>query len=235
MVPPVPGSPPPDPFLAVKRVRVTLDSATREVDGRTQAFITTPAVCPPARRWLAEASFAYRDGVTQTAASPPSACRRQDRGGRRGCACAGCRGAGAPGGLSPPGCSRSTTGGYAGSRSPWTGAGFAGAPEAAACASSGAAPAIRWAPVERDRCGPRGKPRQEGRSVHTLRPVTVLGGYFRPSCSSGWRKAQPTSPAARSSSRGSCPPSICCSAAVSSSGSWVTCSTRRPCVRPESH
>ena len=79
MVPPVPGSPPPDPFLALKRVRVALDPVTREINGRRQAFITTPAVCPPARRWLAEASFSYRDGVTQTAASPPSACRRPDR------------------------------------------------------------------------------------------------------------------------------------------------------------
>ncbi len=79
MVPPVPGTPPPDPFLALKRVRVALDPVTREVNGRRQAFITTPAVCPRARRWLAEASFTYRDGVTQTAASPPSACRRPDR------------------------------------------------------------------------------------------------------------------------------------------------------------
>ena len=79
MVPPVPGSPPPDPFLALKRVRVALDPVTRVVDGRSRAFITTPAVCPPARRWLTEASFTYRDGVTQTAASPPSACRRADR------------------------------------------------------------------------------------------------------------------------------------------------------------
>ena len=77
-VPPVPGTPPPDPFLAVKRVRVTLDAVTRDVDGRRRAFITTPAVCPPARRWLAEADFTYRDGVTQTAASAPSACRRPD-------------------------------------------------------------------------------------------------------------------------------------------------------------
>ena len=79
MVPPVPGSPPPDSFLALKRVRVALEPVTREVDGRRRAFITTPAVCPPARRWLAQASFTYRDGVTQTAASPPSACRRPDR------------------------------------------------------------------------------------------------------------------------------------------------------------
>ena len=79
MVPPVPGSPPPDSFLAVKRVRVALEPVTREVDGRRRAFITTPTVCPPARRWIAEASFTYRDGSTQAAESPPSACRRPDR------------------------------------------------------------------------------------------------------------------------------------------------------------
>ena len=78
MVPPVPGSPPPDSFLAVKRVRVILDPVTRVIDGRTRAFITTPAVCPQARRWLAEGVFTYRDGVTQTAPSPPSPCRRPD-------------------------------------------------------------------------------------------------------------------------------------------------------------
>ena len=79
MVPPVPGSPPPDPFLAIKRVRVMLDSVTSDVDGQRRAFITTPALCPRDRRWHAEASFSYRDGVTQTAVSPPSACRRPDR------------------------------------------------------------------------------------------------------------------------------------------------------------
>jgi hypothetical protein len=68
-VPPIPAFPPPDPFLAVKRVRIVLDSIST---GPGRSFITTPATCPATHSWSTAATFSYRDGVTQTvsAASP---------------------------------------------------------------------------------------------------------------------------------------------------------------------
>ncbi|HEV2814389.1 MAG TPA: hypothetical protein VGW10_14130, partial [Solirubrobacteraceae bacterium] len=64
-VPPVPAAPPPDPFLAILRVRVMLESYER--NGR--AFITTPPECPPGGMWTNRGTFTYRDGVEQTVAS----------------------------------------------------------------------------------------------------------------------------------------------------------------------
>ncbi len=73
-VPPVPAAPPPDPFLALKRVRVALDRVSkRDGEGR-RAFITTPPSCPPTRAWTNRATFTYRDMVSQTEASR-SPCR----------------------------------------------------------------------------------------------------------------------------------------------------------------
>lgn len=73
-VPPVPGTPPPDPFLAIRKVRVSLD----EVSAGSRAFIRTPATCPVARRWTTNGRFTYRDGQSQVALSS-AACRRPDR------------------------------------------------------------------------------------------------------------------------------------------------------------
>jgi hypothetical protein len=65
-VPPLPGSPPPDSFTAIKRVRLQLD---RIVSGG-RAYITTPRTCDQTRRWTNTATFTYRDGATQTVESP---------------------------------------------------------------------------------------------------------------------------------------------------------------------
>jgi hypothetical protein len=69
-VPPIPAAPPPDPFLAIKRVRVALDAVT--AGGRN--FITTPSSCPGSGAWTNSAKFTYRNGATYTENSP-SACR----------------------------------------------------------------------------------------------------------------------------------------------------------------
>ena len=64
-VPPIPGAPPPDPFLAVKDVFNELDPITVSRQGRSAAYITTPDTCPASGQWTITAAFTYRDGVTQ--------------------------------------------------------------------------------------------------------------------------------------------------------------------------
>jgi hypothetical protein len=71
MVPPAPGAPPPDPFLAIKTVRVELKTVT--VGGRP--FIRTPSSCPDGGVWTNSARFTYRDDVQQLVESR-SPCRR---------------------------------------------------------------------------------------------------------------------------------------------------------------
>ena len=65
-VPPLPGAPPPEPFLAVKTVRETFDTITRGTGGSRRGYITTPSSCPASGYWTNSIEFTYRDGVTQT-------------------------------------------------------------------------------------------------------------------------------------------------------------------------
>jgi hypothetical protein len=65
-VPPLPGTPPPDPFLAVKTVRETVDAVTRGSGASRRSYITTPPGCPPSGHWTNTLTFTYRNGVTQT-------------------------------------------------------------------------------------------------------------------------------------------------------------------------
>ena len=78
----LPGGPP-DGFVAIKRVRLTLEE--RSTGGR--AYVATPPACPPERVWRYTVAFTYRDGVSQTVAGsnpcagsapdePAPACRR---------------------------------------------------------------------------------------------------------------------------------------------------------------
>lgn len=77
-VPPLPGAPPPDPFLALKDVTNSLDRIQTD-DG---AYITAPPRCRKGGKWTITAEFTYRDGVSQTEkASTP--CRPIDRRGPR--------------------------------------------------------------------------------------------------------------------------------------------------------
>lgn len=69
-VPPLPGVPPPDPFLALVEVYNDLDRL--ESGGR--AYIRTPERCLRGH-WHLRARFTYRDGIVETAKSPTS-CRR---------------------------------------------------------------------------------------------------------------------------------------------------------------
>jgi hypothetical protein len=66
--PPLPGAPPSDPYMAIKRVRLTFDAVVRGGRG----YLTTPPACSGA--WSTEAGFTYRDGVAESVASP-SPCR----------------------------------------------------------------------------------------------------------------------------------------------------------------
>jgi hypothetical protein len=59
--PALPGFPPPDPFTAIKTVRLTIDPVSQS--GR--AYLRTPATCPAAGSWINNATFTYRDGVSQ--------------------------------------------------------------------------------------------------------------------------------------------------------------------------
>ena len=61
-VPPLPGAPPPEPYLALKEVVNNLDELT--VDG--QPYITTPPSCPSGGKWTITATFTYRDGTVQS-------------------------------------------------------------------------------------------------------------------------------------------------------------------------
>ena len=66
-VPPLPGAPPPDPFLSIKRVRLTLNEVTTGSGSARRAYLTTPPSCPGS--WTNVAEFTYRDGVTQVVES----------------------------------------------------------------------------------------------------------------------------------------------------------------------
>ena len=66
-VPPLPGTPPPDPFAALKDVFNRIEAIER---GRStaarEAYITAPPKCPHRGHWTLTATFTYRDGVVQT-------------------------------------------------------------------------------------------------------------------------------------------------------------------------
>lgn len=61
-VPPIPGAPPPDPFLALDEVSNHLRRA-RSPGG---AYILTPPRCLPRGFWRVRAEFTYRDGTVET-------------------------------------------------------------------------------------------------------------------------------------------------------------------------
>ena len=80
--PPLPAAPPPDAFLAIKRVRLSIGAVT--APGGTGALITTPGSCPSGGAWETEGRFTYRDGASQSVTSR-SPCRASGAsvGGRR--------------------------------------------------------------------------------------------------------------------------------------------------------
>jgi hypothetical protein len=72
--PELPGSPPPDMFVAVKRDRIHFLNITRGTGKHRRGFITTPPTCPRNRWWINRATFSYHDKVTKHASSR-SRCR----------------------------------------------------------------------------------------------------------------------------------------------------------------
>lgn len=74
-VPPIAGTPPPDPFTAIKRVRAKIDADSERKDGERRNYITTPEDCPRDGDWMNRARFTYRDDVSQKVKSA-SDCRR---------------------------------------------------------------------------------------------------------------------------------------------------------------
>jgi len=73
MNPALPGFPPPDNFVAVKRDRIRFFVVTKGSGANRRGFLTTPPSCPAGGQWMNVASFSYHDGVTQQASSA-SAC-----------------------------------------------------------------------------------------------------------------------------------------------------------------
>jgi len=74
-VPPIPGTPPPDPFTALDRVRAKIDADSERENGERKNYITTPDDCPRDGDWMNRARFTYRDDVSQKVKNR-SACRR---------------------------------------------------------------------------------------------------------------------------------------------------------------
>jgi hypothetical protein len=64
-IPIFPGSPPPEPFTAFRKMRLSVPVIVR--DGR--AYGRTPPTCPRGRAWTILMTFVYYDGVSQTIAS----------------------------------------------------------------------------------------------------------------------------------------------------------------------
>jgi hypothetical protein len=72
--PMLPGTPPDG--GAIDTVDVEVSNVTREVDGETRGYITTPGRCPRSRTWLARVRFTYDGDYSQTVATP-NGCRRR--------------------------------------------------------------------------------------------------------------------------------------------------------------
>lgn len=76
-IPPFPGGGP-DGLTAIRDADFRISHITDRVEGRTRAYLRTPAACPSTRRFANAFTFNYRDGVTQ-AVSSPSPCTTRDR------------------------------------------------------------------------------------------------------------------------------------------------------------
>ena len=75
----LPGTPPDG--GAIDTVDVTVDKVSREVEGETRNYITTPGAAGAARATLTGrpgSSFTYADGITQTVPTP-TPCRGRTR------------------------------------------------------------------------------------------------------------------------------------------------------------
>jgi hypothetical protein len=80
-VPPVPGGPP-DGFLAIKRVRLSVQARSTGQGSSRRDYLSTPRSCPAGGTWTTTATFTYRDGVSQIVRSE-SPCTLQRGGARR--------------------------------------------------------------------------------------------------------------------------------------------------------
>ena len=79
-VPPIPGSPPPDPYLATKKVREAFETVTRGSGDSVRSYVTTPATCPASGYWTNTLELTYRNGVSQTVPSrSPCEAARSER------------------------------------------------------------------------------------------------------------------------------------------------------------
>lgn len=64
-VPPLPGAPPPDPFLALREVFNHLEPIEAGDGAGRAAYLRAPDTCPADGHWTITATFTYRDGVSQ--------------------------------------------------------------------------------------------------------------------------------------------------------------------------
>ena len=60
--PTLPGFPPPEPYTAIRSVRLDIDNVTRVMDGEPRHFLTTPTECTSGE-WTNTATFTYRSGA----------------------------------------------------------------------------------------------------------------------------------------------------------------------------
>jgi hypothetical protein len=74
-VPPLPGTPPPDPYTALKRFRLLVPAYARA--GRR--YVTTPRSCPSSRHWVFKLTFVYRDGAREVVRSRTPCVRKRGR------------------------------------------------------------------------------------------------------------------------------------------------------------
>jgi hypothetical protein len=74
--PTFPGSPPPEPYTAIKSLDVSVPPYVSP-DGR--AYFRTPSTCPAVGYWTITGDFTYHDGVTQTIVSHAPCDRRAPR------------------------------------------------------------------------------------------------------------------------------------------------------------
>lgn len=73
--PSLPGFPPPEPYTAIRSVRLDIENVSAVRDGTRRYYLTTPRDCSATGEWTNTAVFSYRSGAAYSLKST-SPCRR---------------------------------------------------------------------------------------------------------------------------------------------------------------